>query len=65
MLSTGLAIWISHLIGNLYVGFFILAAAYMLFGLMLYFFMARAIQLNIQNYMIKKLFPKESDENIS
>lgn len=65
MLSTGLAIWISQLLGNWYAGFFILAASFLLIGLFLYLFMARSLRLQMQNLMIKKLFPKQEDENLS
>lgn len=54
-LNFGLAIWLGELTGKLYYGFFIIAAFYVLAGIIAHFFMHKPLKKNIRNFVIKKL----------
>ena len=52
--NLGLAIWIGKLLGQLYLGFFVMAAFYLLIGLIYYFFFQNKIKKQVSEYIIKQ-----------
>ena len=54
-LNIGIALWIGSLLGKLYDGFFIVAAFYILLGLLLFIFKKKLIKMPINNFLIKEL----------
>jgi hypothetical protein len=54
-LNLGLAFLFGELIGKLFYGFFIVAAFYILAGIVVHFFMHKQLKENIRNYVIKQL----------
>jgi hypothetical protein len=53
--NLGLAIWIGEITGKIFYGFFILAAFYLLLGVIIYLFMHKWLKKIISNFIIKKL----------
>lgn len=53
-LNLGLAIWIGKLLGQLYLGFFVMAAFYLLSGLFFYSFFQNKIKKAVSDYIIKQ-----------
>ena len=53
--NLGLAIWIGKLLGQLYLGFFVMAAFYLLAGLIYYFFFQKKIKRTVSEYVIKQV----------
>jgi hypothetical protein len=53
--NLGLAFWLGEIIGKTYYGFFVVAAFYLLTGVIIYFFMYKWLKKIICNYFIKKL----------
>lgn len=51
----GLALWIGDLLGKTYFGFFCVAGFYLLLGIVLYFFMHKAIKKNISNSIVLQM----------
>ena len=53
-INLGLAIWIGKLLGQLYLGFFVMAAFYLIAGLIYYFFFQKKIKKQVSEYIIKQ-----------
>jgi fatty acid desaturase len=53
-LNLGLAFWLGKILGNIYLGFFALAAFYGIIGIVMHFFMHKWLKKLICNYIIKK-----------
>ena len=54
-LNLGIAIWIGKMVGQLYLGFFMMAGFYCLAGLIYYLFMHDWLKAKINNYIIKQV----------
>ena len=52
--NLGLAIWIGKLLGQLYLGFFVMAAFYLIAGLIYYSFFQKEIKKQVSEYIIKQ-----------
>jgi len=52
-LNLGLAFWLGKILGNIYLGFFALAAFYGVIGIVMHFFMHKWLKKRICNYIIK------------
>ncbi|MDP4289576.1 MAG: hypothetical protein Q8908_00690 [Bacteroidota bacterium] len=53
--NLGLAILIGRLLGQLYLGFFVMAAFYLLSGLVFYFFFQKKIKMWVSEFIIKQV----------
>jgi hypothetical protein len=53
--NLGLAIWLGYLLGKIYFGFFVVAAFYLIVGLVLHFFFHHRIKKMFCNYIIKEM----------
>jgi hypothetical protein len=53
--NLGLALWLGEILGKLFYGFFIVAAFYVLVGLVVHLFMHKQLKEIIRNYVIKQL----------
>jgi len=51
----GLAFWLGEILGNNYYGFFVVAAFYVILGLILHFFFHKRIKNLVWNYIIKQV----------
>jgi fatty acid desaturase len=51
--NLGLAFWLGTIFGNIYLGFFALAAFYGVIGIVMHFFMHKWLKKRICNYIIK------------
>jgi hypothetical protein len=51
----GLAFWLGEILGNNYYGFFVVAAFYVILGLVLHFFFHKRIKNLVWNYIIKQV----------
>jgi hypothetical protein len=56
--SIGAALWLGGLLGTIYLGFFCIAAFYILLGGALYYFLHRTIQRKVSNAIISQVFSK-------
>jgi len=54
-INLGLAIWIGKLLGQLYLGFFVMAAFYLIAGLIFYFFFQEKIKKHVRESIIKQV----------
>jgi len=54
-LNLGLAFWLGEILGKIFYGFFIVAAFYVLVGLVVHLFMHKQLKEIIRNYVIKQL----------
>ena len=54
-LNLGLAFWLGEILGKIYLGFFVVAAFYFIFGLIFYLFMHKWIKKLVCNYIIKQV----------
>jgi len=54
-LNLGLAFWLGEILGKIFYGFFIVAAFYILAGLIVHLFMHKKLKEIIRNYVIKQL----------
>ena len=52
-LNLGLAYWLGEILGQVFYGFFVVAAFYILLGMILHFFMHKWLKNMIYNYIIK------------
>jgi len=55
ILNMGLALWVGELLGKVYLGFFVIAAFYMLVGLILHFFRNSLLKEPVSTMIIKKM----------
>ncbi|WP_336515789.1 phage holin family protein [Pollutibacter soli] len=55
LLNIGLAIWIGDTLGKMFYGFFIMAAFYLLIGLIFYAFRDKWLKEPIGNYIVRHL----------
>lgn len=55
-LNLGLAFWFGEMLGQVFYGFFLIAAFYVALGTILHFFMHTWLKKMIQNYIIKQAF---------
>ncbi len=53
-LNLGVAFWLGEIFGNMFYGFFVVAAFYGIVGLVLHFFMHDRIKKKISDYIIKQ-----------
>jgi phosphoglycerol transferase MdoB-like AlkP superfamily enzyme len=54
VLNIGIALWLGELLGKSYYGFFIVAAFYLLAGIVLYFFFHQLIKRTVSDLIIKQ-----------
>jgi len=54
-LNLGVAFWLGEVFGKIYLGFFTVAAFYVVVGLILYFFMRKWIKRVLNDFIIKQL----------
>ena len=54
-LNLGLAFWFGEMLGQIYYGFFLVAAGYCVTGLIFYLFMHKWIKKLVCNYIIKQV----------
>ena len=54
VISIGIALWLGELLGKLYYGFFIIGAAYLIIGFILYFFLHKWINRPFSNLIISQ-----------
>ena len=54
-LNLGLAFWLGEILGKVYYGFFVVAAFYVLTGIIIHFFMHKWLKRIICNYVIRQL----------
>jgi fatty acid desaturase len=54
-LNLGIAFWLGEILGEIYLGFFIVAAFYGVMGIIIHFFMHKWVKKLIYNYIIKKV----------
>lgn len=52
-LNLGLALWLGDILGKIFYGFFVVAAFYILAGIVIHFFMHKWIKKLVGNYFIK------------
>lgn len=52
-LNLGMALWLGDILGKSFLGFFIVAAFYVVIGLIIHFFMHKKIKSLVGNYFIK------------
>jgi len=52
-LNLGLALWLGDILGKMFYGFFVVAAFYILTGLIIHFFLHNPIKKLVGNYFIK------------
>ncbi len=53
-INLGVAFWLSRIFGNIFYGFFIVAAFYGIIGIVVHFFMHNRIKKKISDYIIKQ-----------
>ena len=53
--NLGIAFWLGEIWGSVYLGFFAVAAFYIVFGLVIHFFLHKTIKERIRNVVIKLL----------
>jgi len=54
-LNLGLAFWLGKILGEIYLGFFVVAAFYVLTGIVFHFFFHKRVKKYICNAIIKKI----------
>lgn len=54
-LNLGIALWLGDILGKPFLGFFVVAAFYILAGIIMHFFMHNWIKKLVGNYFIKRL----------
>ena len=54
-LNLGIAFWLGDLIGKLFYGFFVVAAFYVIIGIVIHFFMHKWLKRILSDYFIKHL----------
>lgn len=55
MVNIGLSIWLGKLLGDVYLGFFAVAAFYGIAGVVLYFLLHKWIKRLVGNFMVKQI----------
>jgi fatty acid desaturase len=53
-LNFGVAFWLGSIMGEIYYGFFAIAAFYVVIGIVVHFFLHKRIKRKIENYIIQK-----------
>jgi len=53
-LNLGVSFWLGEIFGNIFLGFFVVAAFYGIIGMVLYFFVNDSIKKRISGYIIKQ-----------
>ena len=59
--STGLALFLSAVIGNSYAGFLIVAGLYLIVGFIIWYARGRLIQIPVMNAIIRQLFANKDE----
>lgn len=59
ILSVGIAFWLSELFDNLYVGFFIVAAFYLVIGILFHFFLYNWIKKPMGDSIVKQILKQQ------
>ncbi len=54
-LNLGIAFWLGKILGTIYYGFFVIAAFYLIAGIVFHNFMRKWLKKNINNYIIKMI----------
>jgi hypothetical protein len=54
-LNLGLALWLGDILGKTFYGFFVVAAFYILAGIIIHFFMHKWVKKLVGNYFIKQM----------
>lgn len=55
MVNIGLSIWLGNILGDVYLGFFAVAAFYGIAGVVLYFLLHKWIKRLVGNFMVKQI----------
>ena len=55
-LNLGLAYWLGQILGQIFFGFFVIAAFYVILAMIVHFFMHHWLKNKIYNYIIKLVF---------
>lgn len=55
-LNLGLALWLGEILGKIYYGFFIVAAFYVIIGIVMHFFLHNWLKNLVCDYLIKQIF---------
>jgi hypothetical protein len=53
--NLGLALWLGELLGRIFYGFFVVAAFYVITGIVIHFFMHKWFKRSVGNYFIKQV----------
>jgi fatty acid desaturase len=53
--NLGLAFWLGEILGQIFYGFFVVAAFYIFIGMVIHFFMHKWLKKMINNYIIKQV----------
>lgn len=56
MISIATSYWISEWIGNIFIGFFIVAAFYLVMAFVFHFLFSKKMRNGVSNFMLKKFF---------
>jgi len=56
LVNLGAALWLGAILGKVYYGFFVVAAFYVVLGIVIHFFMYNWIKKVFSNYIIKQVF---------
>jgi hypothetical protein len=54
-LNLGLALWLGELLGGMYYGFFVIAAFYILSGIIIHFFLQKWLKMRVADYFIRNI----------
>jgi hypothetical protein len=54
-LNLGLALWLGEILGSMYYGFFVIAAFYILSGIVIHFFLNKWFKRLVADYLIKNI----------
>jgi hypothetical protein len=54
-LNFGIALWLGEVLGRIFYGFFVVAAFYVVTGIVIHFFMHKWIKRHVSNYFIKRV----------
>jgi fatty acid desaturase len=61
-LNLGLAFWLGNILGEVYFGFFVIAAFYIVLGLIMHFFVHNWIKETIRNYIINQFLKYNKEQ---
>lgn len=59
ILSMGIALWLSELLDNLYAGFFVVAAFYLVIGILFHFYLYKWIKKPVGDSIVKQILKQQ------